>query len=337
MTDSAFSVFIMELKNIKKAGVEVYLPIYLEAMRLDTFVDFDLFIKIGREHILYRAADLPFNERTRSTLLDNNVTHLYILASAKKRYQRYIESNIKQIINDETIPEATKAGIIYDSSKLLVRDVLDNPTLGDNIHRAKKMVENHVDYILRGNKSFHNLLDLMSFDYYTYTHSVNVCTFSVAFAQYLGYDDEEFLNNLGTGALLHDVGKTRIADSILNKKARLTPDEMNLIRKHPKWGVQIIKETKIIEEASLYPVIQHHEREDGSGYPFGSTGNDIHIYGKIVGIADSFDAMTTRRVYQDALSTFTALKTMFSLNGAYDQKLLEKFARLMGPASMAKK
>lgn len=312
-----------------------FLPIYLEALRIDSIVDFDLYIEIGNDLILYRAADLPFTEKTRATLLENNVNRLYVPSGEKAKYQKYVETNINQIMRDDNIPEPTKAGIVYDSTKLLIKDVLANPTLGENVRRSQAMVETSVTYILNRREAFHNLLNVMSFDYYTYTHSVNVCTFSVAFARHLGYTDEEFLNNLGTGALLHDVGKTRISERILNKRARLTPLEMELVKKHPDWGVEIMKSTNMIHVDSYYPIIQHHEREDGSGYPYGIGSDDIHIFGKIASIADSFDAMTTRRAYQRERDTFPVLRIMFTTPGVYDRGLLEQFALLMGPLGAA--
>jgi len=318
---------------IGKTGTltDKYLPIYLEALRIDTIVDFDLYIKIGGDLILYRASDLPFTEKTRANLLENNVRRLYVSASAQEKYQNYIESNIQQILDDKSIAEPTKAGIVYDSTKLLVKDVLANPTLGENVRRSQALVESSVSYIIKGQEAFHNLLRVMSFDYYTYTHSVNVCTFSVAFAQFLGITDEEALNHIGTGALMHDIGKTKISDRILNKRSRLTTMELELIRRHPQWGVELMRETDLIADDAYYPIIQHHERIDGSGYPEKLNSNSIHIFGQIVGIADCFDALTTQRVYQPAVETYPALKIMFRQEGAFDRDLLEKFAFLMGP------
>ncbi len=321
----------METVSKKEIVAGKFMPIYLEALRIDTVVDFDLYIKIGNDLILYRASDLPFTEKTRATLLENNVDRLFVPLGAQSKYQHYIESNINQILRDDDIPEVTKAGIVYDSTKLLVRDVLTNPILSENIRRSQNMVESEINFILGGQEAFHNLLRVMSFDYYTYTHSVNVCTFSIAFAQFLGINDEETLIPLGTGALLHDIGKTKISDRILNKRTRLTPTEMELIRRHPEWGVDLMQETQLIPDDAYYPIIQHHEREDGSGYPRGIGSEDLHIFGRIVGIADCFDAMTTRRVYQQAINTFPALKIMFQQDTAFDRELLEKFARLMGP------
>jgi putative nucleotidyltransferase with HDIG domain len=277
---------------------------------------------------------MPFTEKNRVTLIDNNVKELYIPTEGRRRYQKYIENNLGQILQDDSVNEEAKAVIVYDSAKLLVKDVLSNPTLGENIRRSQAMVESTVDYILRGGNAFRNLLMVMSFDYYTYTHSVNVCTFSLALARFIGINDVDTLNTLGTGALLHDVGKTKISESILQKQGPLSPEEMELIKKHPEWGSEIIKKTDLIPQESYYPIVQHHERENGSGYPNGLKSSEIHHFSKIAAVADVFDAMTTRRAYRPAMKAFPALKTMFADKNIFDRRILERFTLLLGPHGM---
>lgn len=312
-----------------------YLPILLDSLRVDSVLDFDLYIMVNRSMVLYRSADLPFTDRTRQNLLDNKVDRLFITDDNKARYQRYIERNLPRILEDPAIVEEKKASILYDTSTNLVKDVLSNPTYGENIQRSKDLVANAVGYILQGKEAFHNLLKITSFDYYTYTHSVNVCTFSIALAQQLGYADEEFLEELGVGALLHDVGKSKISDRIINKRAPLNPTEFEIMKKHPQWGVELLQETNDIAASCYYPVLQHHERGDRRGYPNGLKLDEMHIYSQIVAIADSFDAMTTERVYQKAMDTYPALKVMFSLKGAYEDGFLKAFVELMGPSGLA--
>jgi len=279
-------------------------------------------------------ADLPFTERTRQKLIDNKVDRLYITNDNRARYQIYIEKNLDKILTDTKIREEKKAGILYETSTSLVRDVLNNPTYGDNIKRSQNLVSNTIGYILKGRQAFLNLLKITSFDYYTYTHSVNVCTFAIALAQQLGFKDEEFLNELGVGALLHDVGKSKISERILNKRSALNQIEFEIMKKHPKWGVEILAETDQIAQTSYFPVLQHHERGDRRGYPSRLSLDEVHIHSKIVAIVDSFDAMTTERVYQKAIDTFPALKIMFNLKGAYDERILTTFVELMGPSGL---
>ncbi|MEW6050292.1 MAG: HD-GYP domain-containing protein [Candidatus Zixiibacteriota bacterium] len=319
---------------VKNRVEQKYLPIYLDSLRVDSVLDFDLYLQVNNDLILYRSPNLSFTDKTRQKLLENRVDRLYVPIDKKAEYQQYIERNLDKILVDPTIQEEKKAAILYDTSTNLVKDVLSNPTFGDNIHRSKNLVENTVEYILRGRDAFLNLLRITSFDYYTFTHSVNVCTFSIALAQQMGFKDEQFLNQLGVGALLHDIGKSKISDRIINKRSALTPIEFEIMKKHPKWGVDILQETALVAEPSYYPVLQHHERGDRRGYPSGLSLDDMHIYSRIVAIADSFDAMTTQRVYQKAMDTFPALKIMFSLKGAYDEQLLRSFVELMGPSGL---
>jgi len=318
----------------KDTCTDKYLTIYLDSLRIDSILAFDLYIKKGEDYILYRSSSQPFSEKYRNQLLENNIFRLYVSADQGCEYQAYVESNIREIIEDASIQEETKANIIYNSAQLLVKDVLSNPTLGENIRRSKDMVEATVGFILKGQSAFYNLLRVMSFDYYTYTHSLNVCTFSLALARYISIDNVEELNKLGTGALLHDIGKTMIPEAVLNKRGSLTPQEMQMIKKHPGWGVDIIKETDMVADESYLPVIQHHERENKSGYPNGIGSDKIHLYGKIVAIADVFDAMTTERVYRSALAAYPALKLMFADKNAFDRELLEQFTLLMGPSDL---
>ncbi|MBN1211927.1 MAG: HD domain-containing protein [candidate division Zixibacteria bacterium] len=319
---------------VKNRVQKKFLPIYLDSIRVDSVLDFDLFIKVNNQLVLYRSADLPFTERTRQKLVENKVDRLYITNDNRARYQIYIEKNLDKILTDTKIREDKKAGILYETSTSLVRDVLNNPTYGDNIKRSQSLVSNTISYILKGRQAFLNLLKITSFDYYTYTHSVNVCTFAIALAQQLGFKDEEFLNELGVGALLHDVGKSKISERILNKRSALNQIEFEIMKKHPKWGVEILAETDQIAQTSYFPVLQHHERGDRRGYPSRLSLDEVHTYSKIVAIVDSFDAMTTERVYQKAIDTFPALKIMFNLKGAYDERILTTFVELMGPSGL---
>jgi HD-GYP domain-containing protein (c-di-GMP phosphodiesterase class II) len=312
-------------------SIKEFLPIYLETLRIDSILDFDLYIRVNREPILYRSKNLPFTESTRHKLLESNVTKLFIKPGERKLYQRYIEQNLNTIIRDRKVPEPKKAGIIYESSKSLVKDVLANPTLGENIKRSKNLVSNTVDFVLRGREAFLNLLKITSFDYYTYTHSVNVCTFTIALAQRIGINDHKRLSELGVGALLHDIGKVKIPERIIRKKSGLSPAEFAVMKKHPGFGNEILKETNLLIEDSYIPVMQHHERMDGSGYPRGLNKNLIHDYGRMIAIADVFDALTTERVYQSAMGTYPALKLMYESTGHFDERLLREFTILMGP------
>jgi len=321
----------MENKSAEVSEKRQLSPIYLESLRIQTILDFDLYIKVGKEKVLYRSANLPFTEKNRKNLLENRISKLYIKESDLAKYQKYIEKNLDKILSDSKIPGNKKAGILYETATIMMQEVFENPRYGDNIKRVKSLVANKMKYILSSPAAFHNILKLSSFDYYTYTHSVNVCTFSLALAQKIGRTNEKYLHNLGIGAILHDVGKSMVPQKILNKKGALSQDEFAVIKQHPNWGVEIISETNRIDEECYKPVLQHHERGQGAGYPFGIDIVDMHEFSRIVAIADTFDAMTTKRVYRNAADTYPTLKQMLDMEGAYDLDLLRHFVELMGP------
>jgi len=315
-----------------RKSITGYLPIYLDSLRPDTVPEFDLFIDNGVSVVLYRSACLPFNDETRRELLENNVSRLYVSGSDQRAYRTYLEGHLRLIVYDSSIKESVRAGIVYDSARYLMEDLFAKPTVGANIRRSQELVESTVGFVLTGRAAFETLLKVMSFDYSTYTHSVNVCALSLALGQFTGIKDPAELKVLGTGALLHDIGKTRIADSILNKIEPLSRAEVELIHKHPEWGYDIVKDTDLVDQDSYHPILQHHERDNGTGYPRGMGGHEIHLYGKISAIADVFDAMTTRRVYRSAVDAYPALKFMFADDDAFDRHLLEQFAKMLGPS-----
>ncbi|MFZ5643615.1 MAG: HD-GYP domain-containing protein [Bacillota bacterium] len=156
-------------------------------------------------------------------------------------------------------------------------------------------------------------------------HSYNVCSLSLKLAEYLGYKKER-LHNLAIGSILHDIGKTRINEKILNKPGSLTEEEFAIVKNHTVIGAELLKSFKDFE-GILPAILYHHERWDGAGYE-GLKENDIPEIAQIVTIADAFDAMTTNRPYQ---KTKTLIETLHELNNnkalQFSPVLVERFER----------
>jgi putative nucleotidyltransferase with HDIG domain len=325
------AMFQSKYSRAAKALQYKFTPIHLETLRLDTILDFDLYVKQERQMTLYRSADLPFTEVTQRKLLEHGIDVLYVSGKDKVVFQRYLERNLDSILTNPNIPQYKKAGILYESSKSLIEELFENPTYGENIRRSKDLVENTIEYLLQGREAFLNLLKITNVNYSTYSHSVNVCTLTLSLAQQAGYTDSTFLYELGVGALLHDIGKSKVSERILSKPTRLSLKEFEIVKRHPQWGIELLRESDEIPEESYFPVIQHHERGNRRGYPHGLDLQSMHIFSRIVAIVDSFDAMTSERVYQEALSPFDALRIMYAESGAYDPELMRCFTVLLGP------
>ncbi len=313
-------------------GLTDFIPIFTRTLTVDSVLDFDLYLFDGNSVVLYRSKNLPLTSASRQELLRRNLNRLYISADQRHEYQRYIRQHITQVLVDDAVDDFTKSSIVYDCAKELVKDVFSDPTKCEHIRDSQAFVESTVLYVLEGENAFLNMLKVMSFDYSVFTHSVNVCTFSLALASAAGIARTQDLIELSTGALLHDVGKARVPESILHKPGPLDQSEWETMRRHPEWGAELMNTTDLIPDASYYPIVQHHERINGKGYPKRLGPNSIHLYGRIVGIADAFDAMTTNRVYHPADSTFSTLKTMSDPRQGFDEDLLRQFIKVMGPA-----
>jgi len=170
---------------------------------------------------------------------------------------------------------------------------------------------------------------LMAADYYTFTHSINVCVFTVALAHKAGVDRAD-IGDLATGALLHDLGKSQVPRDLITRVGPLTPEEMATMRSHVEWGEQIVAAHGNVGALGMFSVSQHHEKLDGGGYPRQLGARDIHLFGRITAVADCFDAMTTNRSYQRALTAYDALLRMRGeMRDQYDQDLLEQFIRVL--------
>ena len=282
-------------------------------------------------YVLYRKRNIPFTERNRTTLLAHGADELYIDVSDKKEYQVYLEKNLDAIIADETVPVERKSEIAYTCATGLVEDLLDNPRSGEHIQRSKDVISNITNHMLTDSNAFFSLLATTSFDYYTYTHSVNVAVFGIALAHRLGTFSPAEINVMGSGLIVHDIGKSLIDREILNKPSMLDDYEWAIMREHPINGVDLLVESGRIGKDALVVVRNHHEKLDGSGYPDGLAGSDIHTYARIAAVADIFDALTTERPYKFAERSFPALKIMRDeMSEELDQDLFKEFVQLMG-------
>jgi len=243
--------------------------------------------------------------------------------------QKRIHDELTAVIQDQALPSERKALLVQGHSIRMMKNLLDNPS-SENIREAKKGISAIVNLILNDNDTLRYLANITSHDYYTYTHSVQVGILSVALAKSLFRDSKRHdLYALGAGFFLHDLGKVGINKDIINKPGKLTDDEMRDMRRHPALGYKLLYETGQLTEESRIIVLQHHERIDGTGYPKGICGSEIHIYGKICTIADVYDALTTDRPYRKKMMPYEALRLMRDeMMNHFQKNLFEAFIML---------
>lgn len=247
----------------------------------------------------------------------------------RKLMEDIVPPALTEAIADQALPAQQKATLVHQQSDIMMKRLLDNPTV-QSIIEAKKGITQVVGLILKDDTTASHLLRITSHDYQTFAHSVTVGILSIALAKVIFKDAYGVnMNELGAGFFLHDVGKVQIDQAILNKPAQLTEEEMQQVQRHPNLGFNILNKTGQLSEETKVIVLQHHERHDGSGYPKRLRGDTIHIYAQICALADIYEALTTDRPYRKAISPFNALKLMEQQTvGHFNPDLFKEFVLL---------
>ncbi|MDQ5985471.1 MAG: Cyclic di-GMP phosphodiesterase [Syntrophus sp. SKADARSKE-3] len=249
-------------------------------------------------------------DRSRSRPLDSEPPPEEEPSVEEKPMASLVPEELLTVIHDKHITPEQKANLVQEHSITMMRNLLNSPTAG-NIKAVKQGMSEIVDLILRDDQTTFYLINITDHDYYTYTHSVNVGFLAIALAKQLFRNsDNHDLHALGAGFFLHDLGKVKITLDIINKPGKLSDEEMKEMKRHPSLGFFLLQEVKQMTKELKMVVLQHHEKMNGTGYPMGIRGEDIHIYGRICAIADIFDALTSKRPYKNQMPSFVALKLM---------------------------
>lgn len=165
---------------------------------------------------------------------------------------------------------------------------------------------------------------------YPYSHPVNVSIYSIAIGSKLRYNDRQ-LNHLGLAGLLHDIGEIKLPDRMLVKSAKYTESEHSAMQRHPELGYEVLKKDTSISDDVLVGILHHHERLDGSGYPSGHVGRFIHPMGKIIGVAEAFDAMTSDRASASGKNSTDVIKAIYSQSGKqFEPKVVKALIMVLG-------
>jgi HD-GYP domain-containing protein (c-di-GMP phosphodiesterase class II) len=224
----------------------------------------------------------------------------------------------------------------YARSVSVVKDVMTSVRLGKawSGRRVKRVVLGIVDQVLHDEAAMLGMTTLRDYDEYTFTHSVNVCILSVALGQKLGFSRHQ-LFDLGLGALFHDVGKSRVPLSVLNKEGRLDKEEWRVMSQHPEFGLILLFDLHGFEEPpyrAMLTAYEHHMRTDFTGYPRVVRDRWMGFFSRIVAIADAFDAATSKRSYQ--YIPFPPVEVLREMRDnpsrGFDGTIVKAFVNMMG-------
>ncbi len=289
-----------------------------------------LFLRTEKNHYaLFINNTSQISAKKIEQLQENSVKYLYLDTSDQQDYLNYLKENLSSILSNPELTDNDKAEIIYNTASSITEELFLKPST-KGIKQTRNLVNCMIDTISHSPKTSNLLMMITSQDYYTYTHSINVGIYGISMMRKTKPSiSEAELKTLGLGFFLHDLGKARIPNTIINKQGPLDQLEWELMREHPMLGADLVRKMGEDSPPLTDIILTHHERNCGSGYPNKLTQNEISLPGKICALCDVFDALTTKRPYKKALSTFEALKVMKNEHHEhFDTELLNQFILL---------
>lgn len=243
------------------------------------------------------------------------------------------ESSIDKVLEDidisnytTTLVELAEAKEMFEKAKAVTKSLYQEVKLGKALDTApaKNLIQGISSRFFKKPHVLTSMTRLKSYDDYTFIHSVNVSILCIALGKQIGLDGYG-MQSLGIGGLLLDIGKMKIPDSIINKPGKLTEDEYKTIQKHPEYGFHLLEHDSNINQEAHDVILQHHERADGSGYPYGLKDSQISKFGRIASIVDVYDAITSDRVYHASRMPQEAIKIIYGLSGCHFNTSFVKF------------
>ncbi|MEF3254494.1 MAG: HD-GYP domain-containing protein [Deferribacterales bacterium] len=306
-------------------------------------------LKVGDKVLKLDASwlDTPFLKH-KFTIKDKNVInklkkygiqYVYTEGSDQETITELIEEN-KEIINEiyEELPKhyidyqnLTKASEIYEQSVKIIRSMMDDVRSGKlfDYTGVKLIADKIADLTLKKGDLLTSISKLKTYDDYTFQHCVNVSVFATSLGKLLNIPYKDLVA-LSSSALLHDIGKMLVPIEILNKPGKLTDEEFAIMKTHVTKGYDYLIKNGLDPEY-LKIVIEHHERYDGSGYPYGLKDEEISLFGKIGAVVDIYDAITSKRVYHNGMNPPSAIKMMFGWTDKHiNRKIFEFFVNTTG-------
>lgn len=271
------------------------------------------------------GGDIPSDEVTLRPKAAQEVTPLKAESTqVKPADQAATKPSIKE--------ERQRAKKVQSEATQLISDMMSDVKLGKQIEveQVSPVVNDLISSIFSNQDALMGLARVRHRDKYTFEHSLSVTVLLLTFAKSLELS-AEVIHQIGIGGIVHDIGKTKTPDHILNKPGKLTDEEFVIMREHVVHSRTILEATPGISDIALAISAEHHERYDGTGYPLKLKGDEITFYGQMGAIVDVYDALTAERVYHKGISPQETLSRLVEAGGShFNPELVKKFVHCVG-------
>lgn len=231
-------------------------------------------------------------------------------------------------VEEELTPASKAYALTEGVLNSLVQDLHSDKNIV--VEEVEVVIQEVVDSMVRNPNALMLIMRLRQQDNISYGYGLQTAVYLIALGRHIGLP-KDFLERLGITGLLLDIGNIKLPTELLQKNDRLTPEEFEIVKSHVRLGLEILKETPNLHADILDGIAQHHERENGSGYPAGISKGDICLFGRMAAIVNSFTALTNTRFHTKAVSAYEALKSISTMSGEYYlDSLVEQFIQTIG-------
>lgn len=313
-------------------ATERWLPVGVDLVRGKGAAPCDLFRKVPHlqdRYVLLCRQDHPFTPEIQRSPEEFGLRCLYIRQQDTELYVNYLTLRAAEAVSNPRLKVENKAVAVYHACHEVLQKVFEDPRAAF-VNKAVESIIPTMNLIVSEDAATRCLFQLTRFDEGTSTHCTNVGIFGLGLARAIyGEAALKKMEAFGAGLFLHDMGKLKVPLHIIQKQGPLDREERQLINRHPQDGYNMLEEAGVMTDEIKILTLQHHERDDGTGYPFNLTADDIHPYARLLRLVDVYEAITSKRPYHEPRNSFEALRLMQeTLLTDMDQELFEAFVKL---------
>ena len=315
-------------------GSNSFRPINIEFLAKGTGDSFDIFLQSDSENFVKFASTDPKHQDKVLRLLEEGEIdqEFYIREEDLFKYYQYATQSLRSVMSNPNVPLETKTKKVYEVSQGAMKEFFSYNASTKILESSEEVMDMMEDCLSTADAGFAGISQITSKDYYTHTHSVNVGLYCMTFGTKVGLPKDD-VKQLGLGGMLHDVGKSKIDTTLINKNGKLNDEEFEQMKSHSPMGAELLTGMCCYKDIVINMAGQHHEKFKGGGYPQGLSGDEISMHARICKIMDVYDALTTRRSYKKALTVMDTLTLMTrQMANDFDPKLLQLFIKVMGPS-----
>jgi HD-GYP domain-containing protein (c-di-GMP phosphodiesterase class II) len=309
---------------------DYYKEVSIDSILPDHFPDVAVYLKTGSNYMLYKPHGSNLTADDHERLQRRGAEYIYVRTGDMDVISAYQENNLPNLLQRQDLKSLTKGKILFQTCADFVAEVFKIPHKVKDVERCRNLVRQITRFVTHDKEALVPLKVVAAGNPYQIVHNVQVATLTLLMhTRIFPTINGPGLEDVGIGAILHDLGMSFGDTGHAGKSESLSHHEYHLVKQHASTGYDYLNRTGLFSDTTLAVVHHHHERYDGKGYPDRLNGNAISKGAQVAALCDSFCAMTSDRIYRKAVTASQALQTMRESKGAYDPELFRNFEKIV--------